>query len=183
MTHFGVDLKNLELLNGVLASPVLEDLGIGAIDLARDFIQHGLRDIESMAETSPNSETTSGSRRSNNPSALAGIGTEYASSPPLEFLLRGGGTASSGTTTGSDQRAAPKGDREAQARAVKLLVLFMKNLIKRGIASAEPAGLLYEVEEVCVRYMFLPEVRDFRRWLEGGEGVGEELPPAPKMGG
>jgi hypothetical protein len=57
------------------------------------------------------------------------------------------------------------GGRDDQARAVKLLVLFLKNLLKRGIVQHQE--LYFDVEEICVRYIWIPEVREFRKFLEG----------------
>ena len=59
--------------------------------------------------------------------------------------------------------------REAQTRAIRLLLLFMKNLIKRGMVGVEPTGdvtLYYEIQEICVGYVWMREVREFRVWLD-----------------
>ncbi|KAI2480890.1 hypothetical protein Ptr902_07916 [Pyrenophora tritici-repentis] len=53
--------------------------------------------------------------------------------------------------------------KEPQSRAVKLLLLFMKNSITKGLL--EPTPLIFELQEICVRYVWIREVRDFRTWV------------------
>lgn len=63
--------------------------------------------------------------------------------------------------------------REAQARAVKLLLLFVKNLIRKDLVPTE--AIYFEIQEICVRYVWVREVREFRSFVEeglGGEGGG-----------
>lgn len=56
--------------------------------------------------------------------------------------------------------------KEAQSRAVRLLLLFMKSLIRKGLVSMEI--LYFEIQEICVRYVWIKEVREFRTWIEDG---------------
>lgn len=56
--------------------------------------------------------------------------------------------------------------KEAQSRAVILLLLFIKNLIRKDLYST--GLLIYEIQEICVRYVWLKEVREFRTWIEEG---------------
>jgi hypothetical protein len=56
--------------------------------------------------------------------------------------------------------------KEAQSRAVKLLLLFIKNLIVKDLLGTQ--WFYLEIEEICVRYVWIKEVRDFRTWLEEG---------------
>jgi hypothetical protein len=65
-----------------------------------------------------------------------------------------------GEATSEEQRG-----REAQIRAVKLLVLFLRNLVRKALVP--PDELYYEIQEVCVRYMWIKEVRDFRSFMSG----------------
>lgn len=59
---------------------------------------------------------------------------------------------------------------KAQSRAVKLLLLFIRNLIRKELV---PAQMLYfEIQEICVRYVWIKEVREFKIWIE--EGVSGE---------
>ncbi|KAF1849393.1 uncharacterized protein K460DRAFT_354245 [Cucurbitaria berberidis CBS 394.84] len=60
--------------------------------------------------------------------------------------------------------------KEAQSRAVRLLLLFIKSLIRKELLGTEV--LYFEIQEICVRYVWIKEVRDFRSWVE--EGIGEE---------
>jgi hypothetical protein len=188
LTHLPIDLWTLELMNEILASGTLLETGIEPLDLARNFIQHGLRDIEAMGGAADPGfdEATAGSAYSN------GNGADFSSSPPLEFLLgsSGAGSQAGPSTTriadsSSEEIPQGKGDRDAQTRAVKLLVLFLKNLLKKGLVAdaTDPAGLLFEIEEVCVRYIFVPEVRAFRRWVEGEDEIVDQESGQMRMGG
>ena len=62
--------------------------------------------------------------------------------------------------------------REAQCRAVKLLLLFVKNLIRKGLVGTDV--LYFEIQEICVRYVWIKEVRDFRLWIEEEAMEGEK---------
>ena len=60
---------------------------------------------------------------------------------------------------------------------VALLVVYLRNLIASGVLPLDRVWL--DVQEVCVRYIWLPQVREFRAWLEGsvvggGGGGGAE---------
>ena len=54
--------------------------------------------------------------------------------------------------------------KEPQSRAVRLLLLFIKNSISKGLL--ETALMIFEIQEICVRYVWIKEVRDFRNWVE-----------------
>lgn len=56
--------------------------------------------------------------------------------------------------------------RDAQAQAVKLLLLFIKNLIRKALLP--PNAIYYEIQEICVRFVWIKEVRDFRAFIEQG---------------
>ena len=56
--------------------------------------------------------------------------------------------------------------KEAQRRAVNLLLLFIKNLIVKDLLGTQ--SIYFEIEEICVRYVWIKEVRDFRTWVEEG---------------
>lgn len=60
--------------------------------------------------------------------------------------------------------------REAQTRAVRLLLLFIRNLIRKALLPLE--SIFFEIQEICVRYVWIREVREFRAFVE--EGVGSE---------
>ncbi|KAF1965949.1 hypothetical protein BU23DRAFT_487950 [Bimuria novae-zelandiae CBS 107.79] len=57
--------------------------------------------------------------------------------------------------------------REAQTRAVKLLLLFMRNLIRKALLPLE--SIYFEIQEICVRYVWIREVREFKAFVEEGE--------------
>jgi hypothetical protein len=57
---------------------------------------------------------------------------------------------------------------EAQTRAVKLLLLFMRSLIRKDLLPLE--SIYFEIQEICVRYVWIKEVREFRAFVEDGHG-------------
>jgi hypothetical protein len=59
--------------------------------------------------------------------------------------------------------------REEQIRAVKLLIMFMKNLLRKDMLPIQE--LAFDLEEIFVRYIWIAEVREFRKFLEGGDVV------------
>jgi hypothetical protein len=61
----------------------------------------------------------------------------------------------------------PPGGREETSRAVRLLVLFLRNLLRRGTIAYQ--DLYFDIEEICVRYIWIKEVREFRTFLEALE--------------
>jgi hypothetical protein len=52
--------------------------------------------------------------------------------------------------------------------------VYLRNLIARGIL---PLDMIYlNVQEICVRYIYVAEVREFRAWLQNAvEGLGPVL--------
>jgi hypothetical protein len=60
--------------------------------------------------------------------------------------------------------------KDAQTRAVQVLLLFIKNLIRKGLVGTEV--LYFEIQEICVRYIWIKEVRDFKTWVEQGVDEG-----------
>jgi hypothetical protein len=61
--------------------------------------------------------------------------------------------------------------KDTQREAVQLLLLFIKSLIRKGLVGMEV--LYFEIQEICVRYVWIREVREFRTWVEEGiEGDG-----------
>lgn len=72
------------------------------------------------------------------------------------------------TGTSADTTGESTGGTEEQAQAIKVLVVYLRNLIAKGIL---PLDTVYmDVQEICVRYIFLQEVRDFRTWLDKAIG-------------
>ena len=75
-----------------------------------------------------------------------------------------------GETGAAEAEVLLESGREAQTRAVKLLLLFMRNLIRKALLPLE--SIYFEIQEICVRYVWIREVREFRAFVE--EGPGEE---------
>jgi len=137
LTSQPISLASLETLNTLLSSGILPNAGIDPAAVVRQYVQHGLRSLESSRGTF---------------TTAAGFPEDSS-----EGYASGGGDAL--TPPGS-------ADRESRARTVKLLVLFIKNLIRKGLVG--PEELYYEIQEICVRYIWVREVREFRAFIEEG---------------
>jgi hypothetical protein len=87
----------------------------------------------------------------------------------LRIIERTGNTFSPTSDSGFDEQQddGPKG-KEEQIRGVKLLVMFMKNLL--GKDKLPVPELRFDIEEICVRYLWISEVREFRKVI-GGDGM------------
>jgi hypothetical protein len=62
--------------------------------------------------------------------------------------------------------------KDAQTRYIRLLLLFIKSLIRKGLVELDV--LYYEIAEITVRYVWVREVREFRTWAEDGVEMGGE---------
>ncbi|KAF1924112.1 uncharacterized protein M421DRAFT_26927, partial [Didymella exigua CBS 183.55] len=61
--------------------------------------------------------------------------------------------------------------RDAQARAMQLLLLFVRNLMNRGFVDVYPTGeytLYYDIQDICTQYLWIKDVRDFKAWIDEG---------------
>ena len=62
--------------------------------------------------------------------------------------------------------ASGSGRRDDQLRAIKLLILFIRNLLTRNVLSLQTS--YFELQEICVRFIWVKEVRDLKNDLESG---------------
>jgi hypothetical protein len=143
LTHLPIALPALDFLTTLITNHTLDVANLESIDsidsklVVTTYIQHALRLVEYMGQPSDAHTHIDPPRQTN-------IGIDIDTS----MLDRG---------------------REAQSRAIRLLLLFMKNLIKRGLVGVEPTDditLYYEIQEICVGYVWMREVREFRVWLD-----------------
>lgn len=61
--------------------------------------------------------------------------------------------------------------RDAQMWAVRVLLLFVKNLIQKGLVDVYPNKeytLYYDIQEICTQYIWMGDVRGFKAWLDDG---------------
>jgi CCR4-NOT transcription complex subunit 11 len=116
-------LPALDFATKILTSNVFESYDISPGDLARQHLQHMLRQIEAMR------------------AAGDGLTSDYENDNGL-----------------------PQQSTEEQARAVTLVVMYVRNLLARQIVDFETISL--DIQEICIRYIWLPQVRDFRSWIE-----------------
>ncbi len=125
-----LDIEAMETVISFLESGFLVSLGCDPADIVRDYIQHGLREIETMADM-------------------------YARTSSPDWNER--------------QAAAyvPGHGREAQIRAVQLLVLFIQSLIRKNFVA--PQHIFFEIQEICVRFVWIGEARQLREFLAGSE--------------
>lgn len=147
LTRLPITLESLELLNTVLTSDdTCKELGTEPADLVREYLQRSLRRVERADNARQQPLTVPG----------------YPSLPS------GSTSAADDEENGLDELV----DREAQIRAIKLLVLFIRNLIRKGVVG--PAEIFFEIREICVRYIWIREAREFRAWVEEGRDAGGE---------
>ncbi|KAF2798219.1 hypothetical protein K505DRAFT_233885 [Melanomma pulvis-pyrius CBS 109.77] len=100
--------------------------------------------------------------------------TEHMGRPPGTADSSFDGFSMPGTNGNVDEEV--DHGREAQTRAVKLLLLFIRNLIRKALLP--PEAIYFEIQEICVRYVWIKEVRDFRAFIE--EGIhGEQASTQP----
>ncbi|KAF2503243.1 hypothetical protein BU16DRAFT_521827 [Lophium mytilinum] len=146
ITHMPLNIPSLEIITSLLEKRVFEDLSIEPLPVLRDYLQHSLRLVEKMGLPAPNIP------------------------PDASSSTDGGGRNDSFNEQDSDE--VPSHDREAQVRAVKLMLLFIRNLVvhKRLLP---PQEIYYEINEICVRYIWIKEVREFRAFIEQGADAGE----------
>jgi hypothetical protein len=152
-------LTTLDLATKVLASAtLLPSRGIEPADVAREHLQHALRFVDGLRPGS------SGGGGDGEASAGSGAGGRAGLA-----RLRGEGGRDAGEDE-DDEDGRGGGGTEGQARAVALLVVYLRNLIASGVLPLDRVWL--DVQEVCVRYIWLPQVREFRAWLEGSVVAG-----------
>jgi hypothetical protein len=74
---------------------------------------------------------------------------------------------------------------EEMLREAMLLTVYLKNALARGVLKLESVDL--DIEELCMRYIWIPAVRDFRLWLtdaiEAASAPGPGPGPGPAVGG
>ena len=152
-------LPALDLATKVLASAtLLPSRGIEPADVAREHLQHALRFVDGLRPGS------SGGGGDGEAPAGSGAGGRAG----LARLRGEGGRDADEDEDDDDGRGG--GGTEGQARAVALLVVYLRNLIASGVLPLDRVWL--DVQEVCVRYIWLPQVREFRAWLEGSVVAG-----------
>ncbi|KAJ4343458.1 hypothetical protein N0V87_000224 [Didymella glomerata] len=70
--------------------------------------------------------------------------------------------------------------RDAQMWAVRVLLLFVKNLIQKGFVDVYPNKeytLYYDIQEICTQYIWMGDVREFKAWIDEGKEI-SKLPNA-----
>lgn len=158
LTHLPIDLPTLDLLTTLLQEKTLQKLSIDPTNTIRSYLQHALRTLESMSQPpNPISPTTehAPNRHTNNDNNA----NDLTADPTLSHEQQQ-----------QQQLHQPPTERSrpAQIRAIKLLLLFMRNLIRKALIP--PEDLYFEIQEICVRYVWVKEVREFRDFVERGEG-------------
>jgi hypothetical protein len=61
--------------------------------------------------------------------------------------------------------------RDAQVWAVRVLLVFLKNLIKKCFVDVVPDHeytLYYDIQEICTQYLWMADVREFKAWIDRG---------------
>jgi hypothetical protein len=150
LIHLPPTLAALDFLTKMLSAgdESFKLYGVSAADVAREHLQQALRHIEELGSVANRNLARSGESDAGSSNAAGGGGAD-----------------------------GPEGGAAEQAQAVKVLVVYLRNLIGRGIL---PLDIVYlDVQEVCVRYIFLAEVREFRTWLQGAVDGGRNAVMSP----
>ncbi|KAF2087311.1 hypothetical protein K490DRAFT_65704 [Saccharata proteae CBS 121410] len=147
LTKLPLDLPSMELINAVLTA---KPPSLNPAIIACEYIQHGLRMLE-------------------NPSATTSFSSSEASASASASSSSAGPSNDAGSSSYSptEQHFKDPGER---TRKVELLILFIKNLMRKNVVSFQ--DLQFDVQEIATRFAGIRKVREFRRWLETGEDVG-----------
>ena len=145
LTRLPLSLPALSFLTDLLTSPTLPRHNISPHQVILDFTQHALRLIEHMGQP------------------------PHPPSIPCPAVTDIGAEMMVGTEVEGSH------GREAQVRALRLLVLFLGNLVRKGKVEVgrEGEGSLYwDLEGLYRSYMWMREVREFKGMVEGMEAGG-----------
>ncbi|KAF2122826.1 hypothetical protein BDV96DRAFT_481046 [Lophiotrema nucula] len=144
IVHLPIELASLDFLTTLLEKQTLQRLSTDPSPVITGYVQHALRLAEKMGQP-PNPTSPESQYRSE---GLPVNGTSHLDDAPNDH------------------------GRAAQSRAIKLLLLFIRNLIRKALLP--PDALYFEIQEICVRYVWIKEVREFKAFVEGslgGEGL------------
>jgi hypothetical protein len=147
LTHLPVDLQCLDFMTQLIQDETLQANSIDPFPVLQNFIQHALRQIEQMGDPASSSETFGAPTSSS------------AASPPAEPEDK------PSVAMFPDLPEDAGHGREAQTRAVKLLLLFLRNLVRKDLV--KPDEIYFEIQEICIRYVWIKEVREFRAFVHG----------------
>ncbi|KAI4952759.1 hypothetical protein J4E91_003231 [Alternaria rosae] len=148
LAHLPLELSSLDFLTRLHANHTFEENGINGQDVSTHFIQHAMRLIEKMEAPPPPEEE------------------ETTTNGTVNGITNG---AINGTTNGvGNGTPIVEYGKDAQRRAVMILLLFIKSSITKGFVEA--GALFYELQEICIRYVWIKEVRDFKAWAQGQFG-------------
>ena len=165
-----LDLPSLEHINKVLENGSLAKSSSDPTAIVREYVQHCLRMIEGCDNVAANENRRSLSRDSSTNSAASHASFDTSSSiygeESTPTTSHENGFYPTNPSCNRHERFDYSRDREGQSRAIRLLVLFITNLVRKGYV--DPQQLYYEVQELCIRYIWVREVRDFREFLYEG---------------
>ncbi|KAF2851831.1 hypothetical protein T440DRAFT_478340 [Plenodomus tracheiphilus IPT5] len=140
LTRLPLELPHLDFLTKLLTDRTLESHSIDPTPVILSYIQHSLRTIEKMSSPPPTLDTA------------------------LETLSP---TTNGNSAGDSDGVVIIEYGKEAQSRCVKLLLLFIKSLIRKGLVGVE--ALYFEIQEVCFSRLFRGSF--WRKTCGGGCGA------------
>ena len=163
--HLPLTVQSLETITAFLSSPLPQTYAISREDFARNYAQRCLRTLEQHSD-----HLRQHQRHRNSPFPPS------RTSPPVAEASSSASPPSwaSATVAYGDDAYTDTGTgvvgREEIARLVTLLLLFMRSLYRKGIVAR--ASLDWELQELCVRYIWVEEVREFRKGFRPDLGVG-----------
>ncbi|CBX98840.1 hypothetical protein IAQ61_007542 [Plenodomus lingam] len=165
LSRLPLQLPHLDFLTKLLAEHTLESHSIDPEPVVLSYIQHSLRTIERMGSAPPLAGQDLHPRQD---SSTTSTTTTTTTTPPANDPTN----ANTNPPHNNDEDEEPIWEygKEAQARHVRLLLLFIKSLIRKRLLGMDT--LYFEIQEICYRYVWIGEVREFRRWVGEGDDVG-----------
>ena len=177
-----LDLPSLEYINSLLSSSSFTEMGVDPVAIVCEYIQRCLRMVENMCDPFDGIESTNSIRYNDNATGNANFSIANKDGHSSNSILyRDGVLVNSSRRTSSPVSRSPLYNdileiyhgvklniangynRDEQIRAIKLLVLFMSSLVRKGLV--DPQCIYYEAQEICIRYIWISEVREFRTFL------------------
>lgn len=173
------EMKSLELMNELMALEETRKVvsngpwkpPVELWSVVRDFIQHGLRQIEAMGTRQPVPVRGPGGARpeyvehSTQDSSSASVPgpRRIKQDPPesMDAMLQSLSMMDNEEEAEEEELPLSHVGREEQIRSVRLLCLFMRNALNKNFLS--PGHILLELREVSMQYIWIPEARDLAR--------------------
>jgi CCR4-NOT transcription complex subunit 11 len=134
ITRLPSTIMPMDLITTLLIKGCVEDVPW----MVHGFLANALRTIEHMGSRAPTSAHTQHLEQYYDESSSSPVTPPEASGLPTPIIERG---------------------RAAQAQAIRLLAVFINSLVTKRLMTVQ--DLYFEIEEIGVRYIWIPEARGF----------------------